>query len=197
MSKAVRYLLASPLIVLLGCSPPSASREPVATPSKPQAATASVEYSDNALSDLAAMFSAYPEDPTPGHELLRSMRLDYSVQSLASVNRYLDQMRGRRLANEAAMKLRLRAGAYVGEVIRHNARSGTTWHWLDNKQALKVDPQIAQFGVSIETIAVLWEAKSGAFLFPVAKVGKYLENGAEDDLKFYADAIIAGAAAAR
>src|SRR5579864_4657969 len=76
---------------------------------------------DQALSELSQMFSMdLAEDSTPGRELLDASRLDYSVESLGLVDDYLDEMRKRKLEDQAYMKVVLRCGAYVGEVIRRN-----------------------------------------------------------------------------
>ncbi len=82
-------------------------------------------------------------------------------------------------------------GAYVGEVIRIYTKAPRVWHWLSFKQAAECLPQIASYGKSISTAAVLWNGEDG-FILPLAKVDKYLRNGAEDSVKFYAQVIIAG-----
>src|SRR5262245_9239111 len=98
---------------------------------------------DQALSELGQMFASpesVADDPTPGSELLDASRLDFSLKSLAFVDDYLDKMRKRKLDEDGDdyLRLVLRSGAYVGEVIRRNAK-GTTFHWLDYKGALKIN----------------------------------------------------------
>src|SRR5580765_3706383 len=98
---------------------------------------------DQVLSELGQMFASpdlVADDPTPGSELLDASRLDFTVESLALVDDFLDQMRQRQLVEdeEDYCKLVLRCGAYVGEVILRNA-TGKTYHWLDSKGALKIN----------------------------------------------------------
>jgi hypothetical protein len=90
------------------------------------------------------------------------------------------------------MKLVLRCGAYVGEVIRRQAPTGTPWHWLTYDDAVRLDARLGSLGQSLGTAAVLWDGRAG-FCFPLARVGKYLENGAEDSVWVFAHAIIARA----
>jgi hypothetical protein len=147
---------------------------------------------DQALSELSQMFSMdLAEDSTPGRELLDPSRLDYSVESLELVDDYLEQMRQRQLEVEAYMKVVLRTGSYVGEVIRRNAQ-GKEYHWLDYRGAVSISPMVKDFGESLGTAAVLWDGASG-LSFPVGKIVKFLENGREDSVKFFARVTIANA----
>jgi hypothetical protein len=149
------------------------------------------KFEDLALSDLAEMFKADPEDPTPFGDLLDSSRLDYSVASLALVDKHLDVVRQRDPQGEALVKFILRCGAYAGEVIRRNTPPPKEWHWVGYKTAARLSPQIAELGEGLGAAAILWDT-ADEFCFPLAKVGKYLENGPEDSLEFFAKVIIAG-----
>jgi hypothetical protein len=151
------------------------------------------ELQDQALSELGQMFASpelVADDPTPGSELLDTARLDFSIESLGFVDDYLEQMRSRQLeeGGEDYCKLVLRCGAYVGEVILRNA-SGKTYHWLDYKGALKVNKSIADFGESLGGAAILWDSATG-LTFPLAKVQKFLDNGREDSVQFFARVMI-------
>jgi hypothetical protein len=148
---------------------------------------------DEALADLAEMFLSNPDDPTPGSESLERASCDYAIESLRAVDDHLEVMRARGLEGEARMKFVLRCGAYVGEVIRRHSPSGATWHWLTYDDAVRLDARLASIGQSLGTAAVLWDGREG-FCFPLAKVGKYLENGAEDSVRVFARAILARAA---
>lgn len=145
---------------------------------------------DFALGELALMFTS-PElvahNPTPGIELLDTTRLDFSVESLGLVDDYLEKMRAQTLDEEEVFKLVLRCGAYVGEVILRN--SSKAYHWLEYNEALKVCKAIGDFGESTATIVVLWDS-NGGLTFPLGKVLKFLENGREDSLQFFAKAIV-------
>ena len=146
---------------------------------------------DEALSELAQMFASpelISDDPTPGSELLDASTLDFTIESLGLVDDYLDQMRQRSLEGEDYGKVVLRCGAYIGETILRNSTT-TPYHWLDYKGALKIEKRIADFGEGLATAAVLWDSGSG-LTFPLAKVMKFLENGREDSVQFFAKVIL-------
>jgi len=151
------------------------------------------ELQDQALSELGQMFASpdlVADDPTPGSELLDPSRLAFTVESLGFVDNYLDEMRKRKLDEngEDYSKLVLRCGAYVGEVILRNAQ-GTPFHWLDYKGALKINKTIADFGENLGSAAALWDSEAGLW-FPLAKVQKFLDNGREDSVRFFAEVVI-------
>ena len=162
-----------------GRSKASASRKP--------------KLQDKALGELGEMFASpdlVADDPTPGSELLDVSRLDFSLDSLAFVDDYLAQMRKRKLDEDGEdySKLVLRCGAYVGEVILRNAQ-GTTFHWLDCKGAVKINKSIADFGESLGSAAALWDSDTGLW-FPLSKVQKFLDNGREDSVQFFAEVVM-------
>lgn len=150
------------------------------------------ELQDQALSELAQMFASpelISDDPTPGIDLLDTSRLDFTVESLSLVDDYLDQMRQQQeMESDAYCKLVLRCGAYVGEVILRNSK-GKTYHWLDYKGALKISKTVVDFGENLGTAAVLWDSATG-LTFPLGKVMKFLDNGREDSVQFFAKVMI-------
>ena len=151
------------------------------------------EFQDQGLADLAQMFLLNPDDPTPGGESLDVSRCDFTVESLKAVDDHLEVMRHRSLEGEAMMKFVLRCGAYVGEVIRRHAPGAKPWHWLKYDDAVRLDQRLAAVGAGLGTAAVLWDGREG-FCFPLGRVGKYLENGAEDSVSVFAQVIIDRAA---
>jgi hypothetical protein len=146
------------------------------------------KFSDVALSDLSRMFFSDPGDPTPGGPV-RNAVSDYSIESLSAIDDHLERVRQNAPEGDALLKFVLRGGAFVGEVIRKQSKT-KTWHWLAFADAAKIDPQVAAWGQSLSTIAVLWDGKG--FCFPLGKVLKFLQNGREDSVKFFAQVIIAG-----
>ena len=107
------------------------------------------------------------------------------------MDEHLDRMRALGLEGQDFVRFVLRAGAYVGEVIRRHTPPPRQWHWLDYDGAVALDRRLKSLGNAIGTAAVLWDGQDG-FTFPLAKVGKYLENGPEDSVRFFAQVIIAG-----
>ena len=149
-----------------------------------------IEYSDQALRELSQMFFQDSEEPTFGVEQLSADGLSYSIDSLAEINKYLDRVRVDPRIQSVWNQVVLRCGAYVGEVIRQNSAT-QEYHWLDFKNATKIDQQTFEaLGYTIGTAAVLYKAPS-SFCFPLAKVEKYLLNGSEDDVQFFAQVVLA------
>ena len=54
---------------------------------------------------------------------------------------------------------------------------------------MKLDARLASLGQGLGTAAVLWDGERG-FCFPLARVGKYLENGAGDSVHVFALGIL-------
>jgi hypothetical protein len=148
-----------------------------------------IQFCDQALVDLAFMFHSCKEDPTPWNDRLNASLLDFSVHSLDCVNVYLDAARKEKQVQDVWNIICLRAGAYLGEVIRRNGRADC-WHWLDYENACKVSPDFAKYPKGISTCAVLHHGRGG-LCFPLGKIAKYLENGSEDNARFFAEVIIA------
>ena len=160
---------------LLGRAPP---------PLLPSANSAQVPKDQTvALSELAQIF--FEDDATFGREHLDPRRLDFSVESLKHVNDYLEAIRKDKNVEKDWTRVVLRAGAYVGEVIRRNDKK-VQWRWIDYEGAKQVEPKMFEsFGRRVATAAVLYDGNKG-FVFPLAKVEKYLNNGSEDDVYFFA-----------
>ena len=99
-------------------------------------------------------------------------------------------MRRRKLDEECDdyYKLVLRCGAYIGEVILRSAEE-TTFHWLDYKSALKINKNFADFGECLGSAAALWDSDTSLW-FPLSKVQKFLDNGREDSVRFFAEVVI-------
>ena len=166
-----------PSFELLGRSPPRLS--PAASSGPPP------KDQTLALSDLAHIF--FEDDDTFGREHLDRRRLDFSLESLKHINDYLGTIRKDKEIEKLGVtraKVVLRAGAYVGEVIRKNDNK-VQWRWVDYDGARQVEPKFENFGKTIATAAVLYDGNRG-FALPLAKVDKYLTNGAEDDVYFFA-----------
>lgn len=144
-------------------------------------------FHDQALVDLAAMLTEDVDNPVPGRELLDAKKLDYSIESLKHLDEYLDLMRADPPAGDDLLKLVLRSGAYVGEVIRRH--SPVELHWIDHEAAAKEAEILRDQEPSLATAAVLW-AEPGTLYLPLLKVCKYLENGAEDGVQVFAQAVL-------
>lgn len=138
-----------------------------------------------ALSDLSRMFYENRAEPTFGRQHLDPRKLDYSVESLKHVDEYLEKIRRDKEVQKNWNRVVLRAGAYVGEVIRRNDKNGK-WRWIDFETARSMDPRFfGTYNKSIALAAILHDEKAG-FSFPLAKVEKVLDNGSADSVYFFA-----------
>ena len=146
---------------------------------------------NGALEALAHLFVRDPANPVPGSDELPADRFDFSVASLAAMDAHLERVRTLTMSDRDRSRFLLRSGAYVGEVIRRHAFRPKTWDWLSYKDAAAFHPFVASLGMSAETAAVLWDGNDGV-VFPAMKVAKYLANGSEDSVLFYAKVLIAG-----
>lgn len=148
------------------------------------------KYEDEAFADLSQMFFRFPHDPIFRSDLLKREALDFSVDSLQAVDDYLEALRAAPPEGEAFQKLVLRAGAYVGEVIRKAGLEADS-HWIAYDEAARISPQTyGKLEKSMASIASLHHG-GDAFTFPLGKVCKRLENGEEDSVCFFAKVIIA------
>jgi hypothetical protein len=147
------------------------------------------KYRTTALSDLSRMFYEDRREPTYGRQHLDPRKLDYSLESLKHVDEYLEKIRKDKDVGKNWNRVVLRAGAYVGEVIRRND-SKRRWQWIDFETARSINPKF--FGKLDKTIAlaaILHDEQAG-FSFPLAKVEKYLDNGSEDSVHAFAQVIL-------
>ena len=148
-----------------------------------------IEYKDREYNELSIMFYADREDPTFGVEHLDPELLDYTLDSLDHINEYLSKVREKADIVKDWNKVVLRCGAYVGEVIRH-CSTEHTFHWLDYNDALILGKDLLdRYNYSIAPAAVLYR-ETRWFCFPLAKVEKYLEHGAEHNVKSFAKVIL-------
>ena len=142
---------------------------------------------DAAFRDLAEMLRRDERRPTYRVELLKDAALDYSVDSLTSIEDYLRSIRGDDIDDQSRAVLCLRCGAYVGETIRRNSKA--EHHWLRFRDAARMSPTVASLGESVWTSGVLWRVPDG-YSFPISKVGKFLVEGDEDSPAFFAKTLL-------
>lgn len=146
-----------------------------------------LDNQNEALSDLADMFYSEKNDPVYKFETLNSKKLDYSIESLKLIDTYLSDLRKTnvdQILDDQRLKTILRTGAYVGEVIRKNDKK-RKWYWVDYETAKEINPDFFKDKAhSIEIAAVLTDGES--FIFPINKVVKFMQNGEEDSVYFFA-----------
>jgi hypothetical protein len=148
-----------------------------------------MEYKDKALCEVAQMLWLDKENPTFRRDLLDPQKLDFSLQSLRHLDEYLLKIGKDANVEKDWNRTVLRAGAYVGEVIKR-ASPPDRYHWLDYETAASLDKIVRSFGYLLTTCAILFSPPNH-FVFPLGKVHKCLENGEEDNTHFFAQVIIA------
>jgi hypothetical protein len=137
---------------------------------------------------LSKMLTKDKENPTLGIQFIDENKLEYSIESLNEIERYLDKVKGISDFEDNYDRIVLRVRAYVGEVIKKAAKC--EFHWYDYDNAVKINKQIKQFGQHIGLVAVLYSKERDNLLFPLSKVCKYIENGSSDSLIFFAQVVI-------
>jgi hypothetical protein len=137
-------------------------------------------FVDQAFRELSDMLTDEETKPTCRRELLDRRRLDGSLESLRHIDDFLQQLHAQPPSEDALFHVALRCGAYVGEVFRAQP-VGAGYHWAYYEDAAKYSAPLAGMGLSMGTAAVLWKDRH-SLVFPVGKVCKFIENGAEDSV---------------
>ncbi len=147
------------------------------------------KLNNEANQDLSVMLFDNTDDPVRNHGFFNNKSMDFTVESLKIIDDYLESLRSDLPENEELVKVTLRAGSYIGEVVRKN--SSIKYNWLKFKEAEKLNPKIKSLGFGLGTAAILW-AEPDNFVFPLAKVLRRLKNGSEDSVHFFAKVAIDG-----
>lgn len=122
---------------------------------------------------------------------LDTSALDYSVESLAAIDRHLESVHDSLPEGEDGKDIEALGleqlhssiptiGCYVGEVLRRNGAGD--YEWTYHQEYLRRHPeQIELLGPApqLSTVLVL-ASESGALLFPLGKVFKFLLDGPAD-----------------
>ena len=127
------------------------------------------------------------EDVLYKSKLLASDVLDYSIESLRALNKYLDKIRRSKIPEEEIDRICLRLGAYLGEVLRI-AANDPKLKWIRYENAIKKNKSIESLGKDISTSLILNCREQ--YYFPMGKIFKYLKNGKENNLEAYARVIL-------
>jgi hypothetical protein len=122
-------------------------------------------------------------------------QLDGSLDSLHHVDRYLDYVHAHRdeLTDSEWHTTVLRAGAYVGEVVRHEAPDGIV-NWIDYNDYMPTQPKLHAL-IPERTVATcaFTVMTSGFMSMPLNKIARYIDEGSEHSVHFFATADLAQA----
>jgi hypothetical protein len=126
-------------------------------------------------------------EPLPHAAILNRTTLDYSLESLRTLDAYLLNLfenRPERMRRDW-VNIVLWGGAYVGEVIRRNANR--VYDWVDFDDWLNEYPEQMRILGRVKALEVcaLLTPGAGAFTLPLNKVYKFIANGPEDSVWFY------------
>lgn len=117
---------------------------------------------------------------------LRRSDLDFSLDSLRHVDTYLSYVRKhrRKMSREEMEATLWWGGAYVGEVIKKISRK--KYRWITHADYIAKHPKHA--GILPLTLGtqVLLLAETGDFTLPVNKVVRFIEEGPENSVHYYA-----------
>ena len=118
---------------------------------------------------------------------LSRQQLDGSIDSLKVVDQYLSYLHDNsaRIAEDEWHTTVLWAGAYVGEVIRHARPDFFTW--VDYDEYVPQHPEIKSLLPARTTATCgLLVRFDGAMSMPLNKIARYIDEGSENSVHFFA-----------
>lgn len=145
------------------------------------------KFVDREYADLSLMLTQENQNITYRRDALDPAQLDFSLDSLHHIDAYLEQLMAAPPDGHDFLRVVLRTGAYVGEVMKKQ-RPGK-YHWIAYDEAAKHSDFVRGLEHSIASAAMLWY-DNGSVSFPLGKVCKYLENGSEDSVYFFAKVLL-------
>jgi len=125
-------------------------------------------------------------------DTLRRDLLDYSLDSLVAVDAFLGGVHAQPGSDRQMLVVTLRAGSYVGEVMRRS--SGNTTHWRTFERAAPISPLVKDLGKQPSTLGVLVH-DTGSVSFPLGKIVKFLTLGPHESVRLFVESLVYHAAA--
>ena len=144
--------------------------------------------------EFAEVFRGNLDDKGQLFEVVQLERsvLDYTLESLHALDRYLDHLHHhqQQLSAVAIDKAVLWGGAYLGEVIRRTAP--VEYNWIDYNDYMPQHPKLAAFIPErmVATCTFLVGPGEGMTM-PLNKIARYIFDGPENNTHFYAYAELA------
>jgi hypothetical protein len=121
-------------------------------------------------------------------ERIERKGLDYRLESLHALDRYLDYLHEHadEIEDQEYTNTVLAAGCYLGEVIRRCAP--VEYRWMNYADYFPQRPKLAALvPEGVGTGAVLVSA-TGAMTMPLNKIARYIGEGPENNTHYYAAA---------
>lgn len=141
---------------------------------------------NKAMEDLSLML--WQVEPTG--EFFQGRNMDFSIKSLKHVEKFLKYYKKHKenIPFNDHVKVVLRSGAYIGEVIRKHGQE--KFDWLQHP-AINRDKKLisnAKKGPELWNIAYLWTFPQTC-VFPMNKVNRYMQYGREHSIVYFAETI--------
>lgn len=149
-----------------------------------------MNYHDDMFGQFAEAFLGNMEGDgdIPVRDKLTTSKLDYSLESLQEVDRYLEIVYKIKISDSSKeyQNLVVWAGAYIGEVIRRNADE--EYHWVQyNEYMENKDASLKNLvPLLLTTHAFLVVVESDYMTMPINKVARRLDEGSSNNVHFYA-----------
>lgn len=145
------------------------------------------KFADEEFSDLSLMLTQDDQNPTYKRELFKPEKLDFSLESLRHIDEYLEHIHKHPPEGNDFLRLVLRCGAYVGEVMRKH--SNKPLHWVSYQEAAKHSESARKLEYTVASAGILFHEPE-SMSFPLGKVCKFIENGNEDSVYFFAKVLL-------
>jgi hypothetical protein len=113
--------------------------------------------------------------------------MDYSIGSLTYLDEYLDVVTSRKaeVTGQDYTNTVLAAGCYLGEVIRRNTERN--YKWVNYQEYFPKYPKIANLVPEGLGSSAVLANDQGQMTMPINKIIRYIEEGPENNTKFYAE----------
>lgn len=124
------------------------------------------------------------EGGLPFPKRLKQSALDYSLESLHALDRYLDHLHTHadEIEDQQYTNVVLAAGCYVGEVMRR--LTGDKYEWVNYANYFPHSPQLSHVPEQPGTAAVLLSA-TGGMRMPLNKIARYIGEGPENSTHYF------------
>ena len=139
-------------------------------------------------SDYASYFikKANGDETIAFPERIDSKKLDYSFESLKAIDKYLEYLHKNNstISQHEEINTIVWCGCYIGEVIKRSSEK--VFHWENYHAYIERNPKLKQlisFGPG--TMVFLVDDR-GAMTMPLNKVGRFIYEGPENNIHFYA-----------
>jgi hypothetical protein len=121
----------------------------------------------------------------PFAERLDSSTLDYSLESLLALDRFLDHLHvhAEDIEGQQYTNIVLAAGCYVGEVMRR--LTGEKFRWVNYADYFPDHADLSHIPEGPGTAAVLVSADGESMRLPLNKIARYIGEGPENSTHFF------------